>query len=118
LIDDVAIWGRAISEEEIAMIFNGGVGTSIEELLVGTAPLAITDIDFIPNDGFPEVSLTWNSLEGVSYGIYSSTDLINFDGIVAEDILGAAGNSTSFELNAPASATRLFYRVELTRTSE
>ena len=116
LIDDVAIWGRAISEEEIAMIFNGGVGTSIEDLLVGTAPLAITDIDFNPNDGFPEVSLTWNSQEGVSYGIYSSTDLINFDGVIAEGILGATGNSTNFELSAPANATRLFYRVELTRT--
>jgi hypothetical protein len=35
-IDDVAIWSRALSRREIAMIWNGGAGASIGDLLSGT----------------------------------------------------------------------------------
>ena len=74
-IDDVAIWARALSADEIAEIWDEGDGVSIEVLLGGGARvLTITDIAVARNG---DVSLTWNSRksQGTSYAVFSSDDL-------------------------------------------
>jgi len=74
-IDDVAIWARALSADEIAEIWDEGDGVSIEVLLGGGARvLTITDISVARNG---DVSLTWNSRksQGTSYALFSSDDL-------------------------------------------
>jgi hypothetical protein len=74
-IDDVAIWARALSADEIAEIWDEGDGVSIEVLLGGGARvLTITDISVARNG---DVSLTWNSRksQGTSYAVFSSDDL-------------------------------------------
>lgn len=37
-IDDLAIWNRALSRDEIALIWHGGAGASIGDLLAGAVP--------------------------------------------------------------------------------
>jgi hypothetical protein len=46
LIDDVGVWNRPITEEEVALIYNGGAGTSLKK------PGIVWDF----NDGLPEGS--------------------------------------------------------------
>jgi hypothetical protein len=70
-IDDVALWDRALSAEDIAAIWNGGDGASIASLVGGAPsgfPLTITR-----NGSFAD--LTWESQTGKLYDVLSSTDV-------------------------------------------
>jgi len=97
-IDDVAIWARALSAEEIAEIWDEGDGASIEVLLGGGARvLTINDISVAANG---EVSLTWNSRksQGTSYAVFSSEDLSLplEDWSEIDDTVPTEGESTTY----------------------
>ncbi|MDB0068202.1 hypothetical protein N9940_00575 [bacterium] len=109
-IDDVAIWGRALTEEEVLSIWAEGNGVSIENLLGGDGPPVITDITY--DSDTDEFTLTWTSKVGINYYIYSSSDLIEFSNEVADDIAGEPGSTTSIIANPEPGLDKLFIQVE------
>ena len=97
-IDDVAIWARALSADEIAEIWADGDGATIEELLGGGGlGLTITDISIAENGN---VSLTWisRSSPGTSYAVFSTNDLSLPLGDWSEinDEVSTEGESTTY----------------------
>lgn len=114
-IDDVGIWTRPLSEEEILRVYDGGVaGKSLGNLLgLSEAPrIQITAWSY--NAVTKQVSLTWESQAGINYAINYSTDLQNWSGVVIDPTPGSAGTTTySFPVPAAVNtATRLFFRVK------
>jgi len=100
-IDDVAIWARALSVDEIAEIWADGDGASIEVLLGGGGGLGltITDITVAANG---DVSLTWNSRssQGTSYAVFSTDDLslLLEDWSEIDDTVATGGESTTYTI--------------------
>ncbi|YCM45987.1 LamG-like jellyroll fold domain-containing protein [Verrucomicrobiaceae bacterium 227] len=115
-IDDLAIWGRALSADEIALIYNDGDGESIENLLGGGGPPLISDIFFTPGVGIGgngQFTMTFTSRSNVFYGIYGSDDLNDDFPLEIEDaVLGADGSTTVTFDNPNPGASALFFRVE------
>jgi len=75
-IDDVALWDRAITPEEVASIWNDGVGASIASLTGGTStPLQIVDVAHTSTVDNILVDLTFTSKEGGVYSVFATTDL-------------------------------------------
>ncbi len=119
-IDDVAIWGRVLSTDEIAEIWADGEGNSIEVLLGGGIPFAITNITYNsmgtddPSDD--TISLTWPSKEGQSYGVFYSKDLFDWDTDLNDSYPADAGDSTTYtfpvSLIVDADPGRVFFRIE------
>ena len=74
----------------------------------------VTSIGYLPDTD--EVSLTWNSVGGVSYVVKYSFDLIDWDNSLGDVITAGAGVATSRTFNlpsgGPSDASRLFFRVE------
>ena len=97
-MDDIRIYNRALTQEEIGSVMTGGAGEPGN-------PFAITDVTY---DGTKTV-ITWNSAAGQSFGIDSSTNLQNWvevdDGVPASD-----GATTTYEdIDAPPGES--YYRV-------
>jgi len=76
-IDDVAIWDRALTSEEVALIWNEGEGSSIASLIETGPPtlFQIVDVAHTRTEDNILVDLTFTSKEGNSYSIYSTNDL-------------------------------------------
>jgi len=110
-IDDLAIWCRPLSEVEIAQIYNGGVGTSLDNLVGPQAPFDFTAIvyDKLANTW----TLTWNSKPGRTYRLNYSTDLLDFGNDV-DDSIPSGGSSTTygpFPNPVPLSGSRVYFMV-------
>jgi hypothetical protein len=104
-IDDFAVFGNALSEEEIARLAAGESPLSVTGLL---SKLAITDIVLDGGD----VVLTWNSRDGAVYAIETSPNLETPWSEVSDGVTGQ-GESTTFRITSdflPA-GDRLFFRV-------
>ncbi|MDB4354049.1 hypothetical protein N9Z02_01965, partial [Akkermansiaceae bacterium] len=113
-IDDVAVWGRALTEEEVLSIWADGNGESIESILGGSGPPEFTTTSFNPNAGAGangEFTLTWKSKAGQEYFLYSSTDLNDFTNEVADGIVGEAGTTSYTFDNPEPGLDKLFFRV-------
>ena len=107
VLDEVAIWDQALTPEEVMAVYTGGpLG------LAPSQPLAINSIDYSPNEG--DVSLTWNSSEGDVYAIKYSTDLINWDSDIEDDVQADAGDSTTriFDISDLGLTGSVYFRVE------
>ncbi len=75
-IDDVAVWDRALTPEEVSSIWNDGNGASIASLTGGTTtPLQIVDIVHTRTVDNILVDLTFTSKEGSLYSIFATNDL-------------------------------------------
>jgi hypothetical protein len=110
-IDDLAIWGRGLTQEEVTEIYEAGV--SLEDLLGGGAGLQITDISFDPSDGANgQFSITFTSRQNASYALYMSTDLIDFGADVDDDITGEDGSTTVTFAHPDPGNSQLFFRVQ------
>jgi hypothetical protein len=99
-VDDVAIWARALSADEISEIWADGEGTSIEVLLGGGTQFAITDISY-DNKGTDDrsddtISLTWPSKAGQTYGIFYSEDLFDWETDLNDNYPADEGDSTTY----------------------
>ena len=107
----MAVWGRGLTQEEVTEIFQAGV--SLGDLIGGGADLVITEISFDPDAGANgEFSVTFNSTAGVSYGLYLSMDLVDFESDVNDNIPGQDGLTTfTFEHPLPE-ANKLFFRIQ------
>jgi len=112
-IDDVAIWARPLTADEVALIYNGGDGESIENLVGGSGPPRITAFTFDPSNGANGAfTLTFSSRNGATYSIWGSNDLNDGFPIEVEDTVTGEDGSTSVTFARPAGAGPLFYRVE------
>lgn len=118
-IDDLAVWGRALTSDEIGIIYNGGEGESIENLLGGGALPVISEITYDPEGGAGnngEVSLTFNSRLNVTYAIYGSYNLSDaFPIIIDEAVVGGDGSTTVTFNNPDPAVSTLFFRIEQPR---
>jgi hypothetical protein len=84
-LDDAAVWSRALTVEDVALIWNGGDGASIASLIGGSSlPFAITDISYAPDSD--EVTLTWPKSGNRSYAVKFSTDLIDWSADLDDDV--------------------------------
>ncbi len=76
MIDDVAIWDRALTPDEVTSIWNDGTGASIGSLTGGTPTLfQIVDVAHTRTADNILVDLTFTSKEGSSYSVFSTNDL-------------------------------------------
>lgn len=118
-IDDLAIWGRGLSAEEVALIYNGGAGESIENLLGGGGPPVISDITFTPGVGIGgngQFTMTFSSRLNAGYSIWGSYNLDDdFPFEVIDSVIGEDGATTVTFDNPDIGATTLFFRVEPAR---
>lgn len=77
-------------------------------------PFAITEIDYAPDTGM--LTLTWNSSPNETYGVYLSTDMIDWSFEIDDDVDADAGDTTtkSYDLTTDglAGAGRVYFRVE------
>ena len=102
LVDDLAMWARPLSEEEVMQIWNGGDGASIGQLTGQGGPakplFSITEVAYLKGaGGSPDkVQLTWNSKANVTYAVESSSDLETWEEAV--DGQESGGTETSFTL--------------------
>lgn len=76
-IDDVAIWDRALTPEEVALIWNDGAGASVASLTAtGSGGLfQVVDVKYTRAADNILVDLTFTSKEGGLYSIFATTDL-------------------------------------------
>ncbi|MEE3175832.1 MAG: LamG-like jellyroll fold domain-containing protein, partial [Verrucomicrobiota bacterium] len=83
-VDDLAVWGRALSPIEIAEIWDGGSGKSIEEMLGLSVPFDFTSVIYdAQEDSF---RFEWNSKPNRTYALYFSETLEEFDADVDDSI--------------------------------
>jgi len=75
-IDDVAVWNRALTQDEVSSIWNDGTGASIASLIGGTTtPLQIVEVAHTRTVDNILVDLTFTSKEGSSYSVFATNDL-------------------------------------------
>ena len=76
-IDDVAVWDRPLTPEEVALIWNDGNGASVASLAgSGSSDLfQNVDVNYSKTEDNISVDLTFTSKEGNLYSIYTSNDL-------------------------------------------
>ena len=82
-IDDVAIWCRALNDDDVAEIWNGGTGASIGSLLGLEVPLEITDVEY--DQVSDEFTLSWSAKTGQSYALFWSPDAEDWGADVNEE---------------------------------
>lgn len=115
ILDDVGIWNRALTADEVTSIWNGGEGASIASLIgASAAPFRITSIEYSPGD--ENLTLTWDSKPGEIYTIKYSRDMSNWDADLDDGIEADAGETTSASfdlvLAGLGGAGRVFFRIE------
>ncbi len=107
LMDDFAVFGNFLSEEEIARL---AAGESPESIAGLQSELVITGIALAGD----EVVLTWNSREGATYAVESNTTLKQEDWIELFDNVNSDGETTTLRISTafiPNFGDRLFFRV-------
>ena len=112
LIDDLGFWSRPISREEIALLYNGGDGASIQSLPQplglgggGGPGFQITEVVRDANN----VTITWPSRDGQSFIVEQSTTEDSFTWEELTDGHPSGGETTSFELAIPDPAPDVLY---------
>ncbi|MDG1854284.1 MAG: hypothetical protein P8I97_09000 [Verrucomicrobiales bacterium] len=115
-VDDVAVWGRALSPIEIAEIWDGGSGKSIEDMLGLSVPFDFTSVIYNADDD--SFRFEWNSKPNRTYALYFSETLEEFDADV-DDSIESGGESTVYPPigepglpNPLEGARKLFFRIE------
>ena len=109
-VDDVAIWGRALSDLEIAYLWNGGTGRSIGPSGGG---FRITDIAF---NKAGQVELTFASRAGTGFAIEVTGNIETGPWIEVDDLTGTGPSDTYVYANPipgldPAVEPVLFWRI-------
>ncbi len=109
MIDDFAVFGESLTEEQIMQLASGASPTSIN-----TGAFAITSMKL--NQETQEVTLKWNSLPGKTYTLQASTNLGQTWSYEIDDNIASGGNGSTYVHSLlstfPAGApTKLFYRI-------
>ena len=108
-IDDVAIWSRPLSDEEIASLWNDGEGQSI--LAAVEDPLRIAEISFADEGEVASVEIGWVSKASHLYAVDRSFDLATWEEL--DDSVGATGEFTRYTDRNLGEAVpqRVYYRL-------
>lgn len=108
VLDDVAMWDRALTPEEVATVYASGP-LAVER---PPTPLAITSLELLSAEN--QISLTWNSVEGDNYVVKYSTDLLNWDSDLDDSYPADAGETTTgvFDISEVDQSGPVFFRVE------
>ncbi len=107
-IDDLAVFSRALSSEEIANVYAGGQrGDSILETLSPPAFFAPELAGVTIDSESGNVSFQFETLSDVGYRIYSSPDLINWNLIQT-----IYGDGNVFDFSHMIDSEAQFYRIE------
>jgi hypothetical protein len=108
VLDDVAMWDRALTPEEVMTVYNSGP-LAVER---PAKELAVTSFDLTDETG--DFTLTWNSTPGELYAVKYSTDLVNWDADLDDGILADDGESTSrtFNLADLDNPKAVYFRIE------
>jgi hypothetical protein len=108
-VDDVSLWKGVMSPAKIGDL---AAGTTPDQI-AGTASFEITSIS---RDADGNITFTWNSRDGATYGIWASLDLTE-PWAEINDNYASEGEQTSFTLDAgngfldPATLPRIFFRI-------
>ena len=103
MMDDIGVWDRALSEEEIALVFElGSNGIGIKGPVAG---LAITSISYDADTG--DATIEFISVAGATYSIDSSSELVGWDELT--DNFKATSDRSSYTENT--NDPRSFFRV-------
>jgi hypothetical protein len=106
LVDEVAIWDNVQDAEAIAALAAGGspLGSGSQNAV------EFTSISYNSTTG--AVELTWSSNPNKSYSVIYSTDLVNWDSDVDDDV-DSDGDTTTYNFNNPegVDAKKIFFRV-------
>jgi len=115
-VDDVAVWGRALSPIEIEEIWDGGSGKSIEDMLGLSVPFDFTSVIYDAEDD--SFRFEWNSKPNRTYALYFSETLEEFDADI-DDSIESGGETTVYPPigepgleNPLEGARKLFFRIE------
>lgn len=112
-IDDVAIWGRSLSDTEIAQIWNDGQGTRIDDFLNPPPKLEFIGGEtpiYDPVTG--NVSLKWTSKEFHTYQVLWGTEVDDITNVLNPSV-AAGGATTVFGFPNPLpGAPRMFFVVK------
>ena len=108
LIDDVAIWNGALTEEQMTGLWDGSLTP-----LTLTGPRAgfeIIDVNVAEAGGNRSATFTWRSAPGRSYAVEATADFE--DWVELDDGVASQGAETSFtESNLSADTDVRYYRV-------
>lgn len=105
-IDDVAVWDRVLTDEQIASLASGEL-TPIGP--PNRQPLAFTSIVY--NAVERSATITWNSRPNRLYSVFFSDDLNGFEEITDNE--ASQGEMTSFtDTDIPEGTTRRYYVVK------
>jgi hypothetical protein len=106
LIDDVAFFNRALTEDEHMQLWNDGEGATVDEVFLGGgSPLGfrITNIEILEAEGETpkRVRVTWASRDNQFYAVDTSTTIpVSVDDWEeAADGVDSGGEETSFTIN-------------------
>ena len=104
LIDEIAVWDIAVTDEVIAGLAEGlsPIGSNL--------PFQITNITYVKET--EELELTWDSKPGKTYSLFYNTALDEWESDI-DDSIESEGDSTSYRFNNPegTNAKKLFFRI-------
>ena len=99
------------------VIYNreGARASTIEEITISplVAPVTPEVASIVLDTETNFITLTWASNAGLSYNVYSSSDLTDFSTMVEGGITGEEGTTTLIFPNPAGAADRFFFRVEI-----
>ena len=98
------IYDRVLDASEIQAAFD-----RIATIGVGPSGLAVTEVSF--DESSDQLTITWNSIEGVSYRVEYSTSLEGDDWLDFGEIFTADDTQMTRVLDLPANRSRYFVRV-------
>lgn len=113
LMDDFAIFGDALTEDQIVRL---SAGESPTALLTPIAPLAITSAVF--NEAAHTIQLTWTSQAGAIYALEGSRTMTAASWVELDNNISSGGTSTTFSYDVSTfpegagSPPTLFLRVK------
>lgn len=107
-IDDLAIWKRALTDEEISLIWNGGTGTSIGDLLGPPVLFQFTQVSY--DKATNKWTLKWTSKPGRTYTLKYSNSTSLFPNDLDDSIPSGGLETTYGPFDNPSNAARLFFQ--------
>jgi hypothetical protein len=107
-IDDLAIWKRALTAEEVSLIWNGGTGTSIGDLLGPPVLFQFTQVNY--DKATNKWTLKWASKPGRTYTLKYSNDPSLFPNDLDDSIPSGGPETTYGPFDNPSTAARLFFQ--------
>lgn len=109
LIDDIQIYGAAITPEQAAALY-AQPGRHVNNLL--TRPLGVTGFTYNPQAS--SISLSWSSEAGAVYAIEESVNLTQWTEVSGQTGIASGGATTSTTITGVSAADKKFYRAKRT----